>query len=257
MVFRKQGLPDINELVVCTVKKVLPHSVFAELDEYYKEGMIHISEIAPGRIRNMRDHVVEGRKIVCKILSINEEKGHINLSLRRVNQSQKINKMQEFKQETKAQRILENTLKPMKEEEILKKVVEKIFAKYHSLTECFYDIINNKVKLLDLKIEASLASKITKAIEEKIKLPEVVIKTKLTLECFKSDGISRIKKILVDILKVSPEVSCLYLGAPTYQIEIKSKDYRQAENNLKEITQITEKLSKQLECKHIFKRQDK
>ena len=55
MIFKKNNYPENNELIVCTVKKVLPHSVFCNLDEYNHEGMIHISEVAPGRIRNMPD----------------------------------------------------------------------------------------------------------------------------------------------------------------------------------------------------------
>ena len=100
MYYKKQGLPEEDEIVMCTVKKILPHSVFVSLDEYNNlEGMIHISEISPGRIRNLRDFVTEEKKIVCKILKVNKEKKQIDLSLRRVNQSQRINKSKEYKQE--------------------------------------------------------------------------------------------------------------------------------------------------------------
>ncbi len=58
----KKTFPDEKEIVVCTVKKILRDSIFATLDAYEgKEGMIHISEIAPGRIRNIRDYVKEGK----------------------------------------------------------------------------------------------------------------------------------------------------------------------------------------------------
>ena len=90
MFYKKKGLPEVNDVVICTVKKVLPNSVFVEMDEYGKEGMVHISEVSPGRIRNIRDFVVEGKKIICKVLRINQERGHVDLSLRRVNVSQKM-----------------------------------------------------------------------------------------------------------------------------------------------------------------------
>ena len=84
MLLKKEGFPEEDELVMCTVTQVQFHSVFVTLDEYDKGGMIHISEVSPGRIRNIRDFVREGKKIVCKVLRVNEEKGHIDLSLRRV-----------------------------------------------------------------------------------------------------------------------------------------------------------------------------
>ena len=89
MLLKKQGLPEDDELVLCTVTKIHFHSVFVNLDEYNMSAMIHISEIAPGRIRNIRDFVVEGKVIVCKVLRVDRERGHVDLSLRRVNDSQK------------------------------------------------------------------------------------------------------------------------------------------------------------------------
>ena len=41
-----------------------------------------LSEIAPGRIRNLREYVVTKKRIICKILRISGER--IYLSLRRV-----------------------------------------------------------------------------------------------------------------------------------------------------------------------------
>jgi len=66
MFYKKQGFPEVDDIIICTIKKILPNCVFVILDEYEnKEGLIHISEISPGRIRNIRDFVKEGKKIVC------------------------------------------------------------------------------------------------------------------------------------------------------------------------------------------------
>ena len=76
-------MPEEGEIVLCTVKKILYHSIFATIDEYETlEGMLHISEVSPGRIRNIRDFVKEGKQIVCKVLKVDKVKGHIDLSLR-------------------------------------------------------------------------------------------------------------------------------------------------------------------------------
>jgi len=114
MLLKKEGFPEEDELAICTVTKVQFHSVFANLDEYGKGGMIHISEVSPGRIRNIRDFVKEGKKVVCKVLRINTDRGHIDLSLRRVTEGQKRNKIDELKQEQKAEKILEFVAKDLK-----------------------------------------------------------------------------------------------------------------------------------------------
>jgi len=65
MLLKKEGFPERDEFVLCTVTNIQFHSVFVDLDEYVKPGMIHISEISPGRIRNIRDFVKEGKKVVA------------------------------------------------------------------------------------------------------------------------------------------------------------------------------------------------
>ena len=64
MLLKKHGFPEESEIVLCTVTKVQYDSVFVNLNEYGKLGVIHISEISPGRIRNIRDFVKEGRIII-------------------------------------------------------------------------------------------------------------------------------------------------------------------------------------------------
>ena len=62
-----------GQIVLCTVEKILGTTVFVKI-EGNGEGTITTSEISPGRIRNLRDYVVPGKKIVCKILSIKEDR---------------------------------------------------------------------------------------------------------------------------------------------------------------------------------------
>ena len=69
------------------------------------EGTIITSEIAPGRIRNLRDYVVPKKKIVCKVLRISGNR--IDLSLRRVTQKEKKEVLEQFQQEKKQEHFLQ------------------------------------------------------------------------------------------------------------------------------------------------------
>ncbi|MBU2637591.1 MAG: S1 RNA-binding domain-containing protein, partial [Nanoarchaeota archaeon] len=113
--YLKKGIPEEGEIVLCRVRKILPHSVFVDLIEYSnKEAMVHISEIAPGRIRNIRDYVKEGKQVVCKVLQLNKERGTIDISLRRVSLQQKLKKEEGFKQEQKSEKMLELVAQKLK-----------------------------------------------------------------------------------------------------------------------------------------------
>jgi len=130
MILRKEGYPERDELVLCTVTNVQFHSVFCKLDNYEKSGMIHISEIAPGRIRNIKEHVKEGQKVVCKVLQINLERGHIDLSLRRVNAGQKRAKLNEIKQEQLAEKIVEISQRKENSPSLERQGLAKIFQSH-------------------------------------------------------------------------------------------------------------------------------
>lgn len=101
----RKGWPELDELVVCSVQQVKDFGAFTSLDEYGgKEGLIHISEVATGWVKYIRDHVREGQKIVCKVLDVNPSKHHIDLSLKDVNDHQRREKIQDWKNEQKADR---------------------------------------------------------------------------------------------------------------------------------------------------------
>ena len=126
----------------CTISSVQSHSVFVRLDEYNNNGMIHISEVAPGRIRNIRDFVVEGKSVICKVLRVNQERGHIDLSLRRVSESQKRTKVNELKKEKLAVKLTEvvATNLNMEPEKVYASVAEKARDHFYLLFECFSEI---------------------------------------------------------------------------------------------------------------------
>jgi len=120
--------PEEEELVLCTVKNILGTTVFVDLDKYGKTGVIATSEIAPGRIRNIRDYVVPHKKIVCKVLRVDKAKGHIDLSLRRVSQKDTKEVIQHYEKEKVASTILGFVLK-----EKAAPAIEKIQKSYSSL----------------------------------------------------------------------------------------------------------------------------
>jgi len=75
--------PDEGELVVLHRSNVKNFGAFVTLDEFEsKEGFIHIAEVSSGWIKYIRDYVREGQKVVCKVLKVDQDKGHIDLSLR-------------------------------------------------------------------------------------------------------------------------------------------------------------------------------
>ncbi|MBU2589198.1 MAG: translation initiation factor IF-2 subunit alpha [Nanoarchaeota archaeon] len=264
MVFKRKDYPEEGELVICTVKKVLFHSVFVKLEEFFnREGMIHISEIAPGRIRNIRDYVREGKQIVCKVLSINHERGNIDLSLRRVSIQLRLKKEDEFKQEQKAEKIIEQAAKTLKTTlaDVYKNVGETVIEEHGSFSECFTEIVDKGIKVLEeLKFPKDLAEEITKLVKERIKPVKVSVEGELTLESHESDGIERIKAAIKkgeDFAKKKKlEIKITYLSAPRYSLELTASNYKDAEKDIKDLVDVIVEEMKKSKGQANFKRKE-
>jgi len=249
MLYLKTGMPEEGDIVLCTITNIHFHSVFVSLDEYNKAGLVHISEVSPGRIRNLRDYVSEGKKIVCKVLRISLERGHIDLSLRRVNDNQRKNKVNQLKLEQKAEKIVEFACTNVKENtyDILQKIMPKVHEKYGTLHDFFQSVAEDKDSLDALKLSPKLAKELLSAIKQRIKPIEVEIKGKMKLVSFASDGISQIKEVFRKVFDGKQGIQVIYTGAGTYQVSVKSNDYKSAEAIL---TKAVDEATKYME-KHV------
>ncbi len=243
MFYKKQGIPEEGEVLLCTVKKVLFHSVFVYLDEYQNlEGMIHISEISPGRIRNIRDFVKEGKKIVCKVLKVNKEKKHIDLSLRRVPLSLRKKKNEEYKQEQKAEKILETLAKRKTTtlEKIYKEFGYKLIEEFDSLYGTFQLVVSNQINL-EKEVPKGYREDLIKIIKEKIKPPEAIIEGTLEIQIEDPKGIEIIKKCIKHAYEIAKQkkygLDIKYLGAPRYKLKLTTTNYKDAEKFVKELTE--------------------
>ena len=66
-----------------TVSGIESYGVFVSCDDYYT-GLIHISEISHGFVKNITDFVKIGDLIFVEILDVDEELGHLKLSIKNI-----------------------------------------------------------------------------------------------------------------------------------------------------------------------------
>lgn len=238
MFYRRTGFPEEGELVLCTVTKVQSNSVFVRLDEYEKSGMIHISEISAGRIRNIRDFVKEDKVIVCVILRVNKERGYIDLSLRRVNEGQRRNKIEEIKQEQKAEKIIEVVAGELKKktEDAYHDIYMPISKYYSNLHQCFQDVVKGEVGLEELGIPFNYIKPLQEAVQQRMKPKELYVGGKLSLYSYASQGVEIVKNaLLAGVRHGLGRLQIRYLGGGIYDIIIKGEEYKDAEHLLNKV----------------------
>ncbi len=73
-----------GKVVKGTITGIEPYGVFVSLDEYYN-GLIHISEISNGFVRDIEDFVQVGDHIYTQIIDVDEDECHLKLSIKNIN----------------------------------------------------------------------------------------------------------------------------------------------------------------------------
>ncbi|MGB9713823.1 MAG: translation initiation factor IF-2 subunit alpha [Candidatus Bathyarchaeales archaeon] len=243
MAIKKPEWPEVGELVIATVETVTDYGAYVKLDEFNKRGLLHISEISSSWIRNIRDFVREGQKVVLKVLRVDVEKGHVDLSLRRVTKREKIEKIMSWKRERKAEALLRSVAE--KAGLSLDEVYEKagaLLEKEYGLYEGFEKVAREGIEVLTkMGISEELASAFVEVARERIRVPTVKVKGIVELRCMKPNGVKVIKEAFLNAKKAEKtrgvELRFYVVAAPKYCIEVVAENYKHAEAVLQRVAQ--------------------
>lgn len=72
---------EVGMIVEGKVSGITKFGAFVDLDDG-KTGMVHISEVAPTFVNDIKDHLTEGQSVKVKILNIGDD-GKISLSIKK------------------------------------------------------------------------------------------------------------------------------------------------------------------------------
>lgn len=239
-ILQKTEWPERRELVLATVKDVTSYGAYVTLEEYGdKRGFLHRNEISTSWVRNIRNHVREGQKLVLKVLRVDPDKGHIDLTKKRVSKRERIEKIYMFKHERKAETLLHITSERLKQsiEDIVREAAipmeEKFGDVYTALEEASRQ---GPEPLLKIGVPTDIAQSLAELAQERIKTRLVEVKGTLHLTSTKADGLGLIKKSLRAAQTTptpgSAKIRIYTITPPKYRLKVEAEDYKQAEKIL-------------------------
>lgn len=233
------GWPDTGELVVGKIDEIEDFGVFVDLEEYQdKRGLIHISEVASGWIKNVRDHVREGQIVVCKVLDVDESHEQIDLSLKDVNDHQRSDKIQDWKNEQKADNWMDLALEEDSDDEAYTAIANELISVHGSLYNGFKQAAIHGAEALEATdLSEDEIDAIVETARENVSVPYVNVTGYVDLENPSSSGVDGIREALEAAegnggVPDEVELEVVYVGAPEYRIKVRAPNYKTAESQL-------------------------
>jgi translation initiation factor 2 subunit 1 len=243
MTEHKPEWPEVGELVIAMIESTMDYGAYAKLEEYNRRGLLHISEISSTRIRHVRDFVRENQKMVLKVVRVEVEKGHIDLSLRRVTKRERIEKVKSYKKARKGETLLhaisEKAGLPV--DEVYQKagvILEEKYGLYEGFELAVKEGIDAFAKL---DIPKDLAKIIVQVAEERIKLKMVKVNGVLEIRCMKPNGVKCIQKAFMDAKNAQTakdaKVEFRVVATPKYSVEVSADNWKRAEEVLDKVSE--------------------
>ncbi|MHA1931104.1 MAG: S1 RNA-binding domain-containing protein [Promethearchaeota archaeon] len=263
MVKVRAKFPREGEFVVAKVTEVEKQYVYVDLigfeglpSDETARGMIHISEISSRWIKNIRNFVRIGQRVVLRVLRVDPSKGHVDMSLRRVNSAQKEIRLKEWKYAVKYENLLQFLTETeginMTLDEAYEKIGFQILDFFENYQEAIENLKENGEELLDQLEDVSddIKKALLKIVDENVQVSTVTIAGRVRLSFNSENGVEKIKESLLDALKVieskeTRKISINYIAAPLYRLEVVTKDYLDAENILSEALEIIDQKATQ------------
>lgn len=259
MVKIKSPFPKEGDFVVGRAVNIEQQYIYVDLPDYdglpsedHARGMIHVSEVSSRWIKNIRNYVRIGQIIVCRVLRVDQSKGHVDLSLRRVNSAQKKKVLKERKYAVKFENLLQFLIETegikMSLDEVYEQIgwpILELFDYYQEAIEALKESGDEVFKNIP-SIPKNVKDTFLNIVDENVEITTVKISGKVKLTYTEGDGIEKVKETFTNIKNIienprdTRKLEISYIGAPFYKIEITSKDYLDAESILSEAVEILE-----------------
>lgn len=79
---------EVSQVIEGKVTGIQPYGAFVALDDE-TQGLVHISEVTHGFVKDINDHLAVGNQVKVKVLEIDEEKNKVSLSIRATEEAPK------------------------------------------------------------------------------------------------------------------------------------------------------------------------
>ncbi len=232
------NVPRVGEHVIAYITKVSRFGAYCRLLEYNDlEVFLPIREVSSGWIKNIREHVHEGQKVVASILFYDKDKGTIDVSLKRVTQGQAKEKLRAYNLEKRFAGLFAQSVKMAGLSGEKASLVQKALTEFPNYTELMDGAMSGSDSFKSSTLPKKLKDMLIENFEASKKKRRYVVAYTMRLSTFNTlSGATELRDIISSVKQLGIEVN--YIGAPRYRLVAEGEDYTKAEEKIKQASQL-------------------
>lgn len=239
--FYEKRFPEKNDVVIVKVKRVAEMGAYVSLLEYNGlEGMILMSELSKRRIRSVKKIVRVGRHEVVLVLRVDQEKGYIDLSKKRVAQEDILRCEERFSKSKKVNQIISHVAQKhqIRVEELNKLITWPLQKIYGHALNAFRnpDFATEIVHTLD--ISDAIKQSLLKDINLRLASHTMRMRARIDLWCYGPAGVDAVRDVLIKGKEVASrgydkaDVKIKLIAPPQYTLITECLDKTDGEKRL-------------------------
>lgn len=258
----RRKLPRQFDLVIGTVVRIEDHGAFVTLDEYNNlEAYVPLNEVSHSWFKSIREVLKVGQKRVFKVIRVDPVHGHVDVSLKRVSERERQEKLQQWKRYQRAMKLLELAAEKLgrsfdealKEGSKLESAYGEIFAGLEAAVK------EGKQALEKAGIREPWLSALYELAKSYIRIPRTKMSALVSVSCPHGDGVERLVKVLSSWRSVAakyPDVEVRFytVGPPRYKVDVESYEPRRIDEFLKELAEAIAAKAGEEGCVSSFER---
>jgi translation initiation factor 2 subunit 1 len=207
--FFENEFPEIESLVMVNVRNIADMGAYVSLLEYNNiEGMILLSELSRRRIRSIHKLIRVGRNEVVMVLRVDQERGYIDLSKRRVSPEDVAACEDKFKKAKAVHGVLRHLAdrKGLYLDELYQKIGWPLYKKYGHAYDAFKLVLADETDpFAELEVPDNIKDELKAYIRRRLAPQPIKIRADVEVSCFTYEGIDAIREALFAGMKVGGE----------------------------------------------------
>ena len=240
-----QSTPKVGEIVIANISKISKFGAYCRLPEYGElEVFLPVREVSSGWIKNIREKIHEGQKLVCIVIFYDKEKGAIDVSLKRVSPNISKEKIRTYNLEKRLSALFMQSIKMTKEQANKEELIKTALLEFNTYTNLVHNATANTKEYAQSALPKKLKEAILKVLESNKKHKRHIVSYIATLYTYNTiSGATELKSLINAIKETGVDV--MYIGAPKYRLVSEGDDYSIAEDKIKKVDELVREKLKQ------------